>query len=167
MKSYKCIFSLIVLTHIFSAGLAQNGNNMSVTDRSSVSIDMNALIAAGVHSEKIVDNSQWINYSLFVSPSEPLSSISVELSSGNIPNGMELYIQAGHNTGSGRGKLGRPTGKIRVDNVPKVLISDIGTSFTGNGKHQGHRLILSMVITDFSLLQPGDYTIYILYTLKQ
>ncbi|EKD30646.1 MAG: hypothetical protein ACD_77C00500G0002 [uncultured bacterium] len=167
MKSYKCVLSLIILTLIFRTGLAQNGNNMSVTDRSSVSIDMNALIAAGVHSEKIVDNTQWINYSLFVSPSEPLSSISVELSSGNIPKGMELYIQAGYNTGSGRGKLGRPTGKIRVDNVPKVLISDIGTSFTGNGKHQGHRLILSMVITDFSLLQPGDYTIYILYTLKQ
>ena len=167
MKSLQFALSLVILTSIFRTGLAQNSNNMSVTDRSSVSIDMNALIAAGVHSEKIVDNTQWINYSLSISPSEPLSSITVELSSGNIPNGMELYIQAGYNTGSGRGKLGRPTGKIRVDNVPKVLISDIGTSFTGNGKHQGHRLILSMVITDFSLLQPGDYTIYILYTLKQ
>lgn len=167
MKSLKYILSLIIITLIFRAGRSQNNNSMSVTDRSSVSIDMSSVIAAGIHSEKIVDNTQWINYSLFVSPSEPLSSISVEIASGSVPSGMELYIQAGYNTGSGRGKLGRPTGKIRVDNVPRVLISDIGTSFTGNGKHQGHRLILSMVITDFALLQPGDYTIYILYTLKQ
>lgn len=167
MKSFKCILSLITFTLIFLSGWAQNGNNISVTDRSSVSIDMSALIAAGIHSEKIVDNTQWLNYSLDVNPAEPLSSVSVSIASGTVPNGIDLYIQAGYYKGSGRGKMGRPTGKIRIDNVPKVLINDIGKSFTGNGKHQGHQLVLSMIITDFSLLQPGDYTIYILYTLKQ
>jgi len=167
MKPKKYLFALIVITLIFRVGWAQNNNSMSLTDRSSVSIDMSALIAAGKNTEKVVDNTQWINYSLEVNPSEPSASISVAIASGNITNGMELYIQAGYYTGSGHGKTGRPTGKIRVDNVPKVLINDIGTSYTGHGKHQGHQLILSMVITNFALLQPGDYTLYILYTLKQ
>ena len=157
----------IVFSLIYTVGIAQNNNNLYVTDRSSVIIDVSAIISTGIFSEKIVDNTQWINYSLDVSPSEPLSSISVSIASGTVPNGIELYIQAGSHVGSGRGKTGRPTGKIRIDNVPKVLINDIGNSYTGNGKNQGHQLTLSMVITDFSLLQPGDYTLYILYTLKQ
>jgi len=167
MKPKKYLLALILITFIFRVGWAQKSNSLAVTDRNSVSIDMSELIAGGINNEKIVDNKQWINYSLDISPTEPLLSISVELVSGNIPNGMELYIQAGYYTGSGWGKLGRPTGKIRVDNVPKILINDIGKSNTGNGKHQGHRLLLSMVITNFALLQPGDYTLYILYTLKQ
>ncbi len=148
------------------AGLAQN-NNLYVTDRSSVLIDVSAIISAGIFTERIVENTQWINYSLDISPSDPLSSISVSIASGSVPKGIELYIQAGSHVGSGRGKTGRPTGKIRIDNIPKVLINDIGNSYTGNGRNQGHQLTLSMVITDFALLQPGDYTLYILYTLKQ
>ena len=165
MRSKKYLFVLIVLSLITTAVLGQN--SLSVSERSSVTLDLSALIAAGKNTEMVTDNAQWINYSLEVNPAEPVASISVSIASGNIPNGVELYMQAGYYTGSGRGKTGRPTGKIRVDHVPKVLINDIGTSFTGHGKHQGHQLTLSMVITDFSLLQPGDYTLYLQYTLKQ
>jgi hypothetical protein len=165
MNSKKYLLALIVITLTSPVGWAQN--SMSVSDQSSISIDLSAIVTAGMHTEMVVDNSQWINYSLDVNPAEPYASISVEIASGNIPNGIELYMQAGYHTGSGRGKTGQPTGKIRIDNMPKVLINDIGTSFTGHGRHQGHQLILSIVITDFALLQPGEYTLYIQYTLKQ
>ena len=165
MNQIKYLSAFIVFTLIFQVSRAQN--SISVTERSSVSIDLSAIIAAGKNIEMVIDDSQWINYSIELSPSETLASISVEIASGNIPNGMEFYMQAEHYTGSSRGKTGRTTGKIRVDHVPKVLINDIGTSNTGHGKHQGHQLILSMVITDFSLLQPGAYSLYIQYTLKQ
>lgn len=165
MNRKKYLLALIVITLISPVGWAQN--SMSVSDRSSISIDLSAIATAGMHTEMVADNTQWINYSLEVNPAEPFASISVEIASGNIPNGIELYIQAGYYTGSGRGKTGRPTGKIRIDHMPKVLINDIGTSFTGHGRHQGHQLILSIVITDFALLQPGEYTLYIQYTLKQ
>jgi hypothetical protein len=167
MKIINYLSMSIVFSLIFIIGMAQNSNNLYVTERSSVFIDVSAIISAGIYAEKIVDNTQWVNYSLDISPSEPLSSISVSIASGTVPKGIELYIQAGSHVGSGRGKTGRPTGKIRIDNVPKVLINDIGNSYTGNGKNQGHQLTFSMVITDFSLLQPGEYTLYILYTLKQ
>jgi len=165
MNSKNYLVALIIITLTSPAGWTQN--SLSVTDRSSVSIDLSALIAAGKNTELVADNTQWINYSLEVNPAEPFASISVAIASGNIPNGMELYMQAGYYTGSGQGKTGRPSGKIRIDHMPKVLINDIGTSFTGNGRHQGHQLILSMVITDFALLQPGEYTLYIQYTLNQ
>ena len=165
MNSKNYLVALIIITLTSQAGWTQN--SLSVTDRSSVSIDLSALIAAGKNTELVADNTQWINYSLEVNPAEPFASISVAIASGNIPNGMELYMQAGYYTGSGQGKTGRPSGKIRIDHMPKVLINDIGTSFTGNGRHQGHQLILSMVITDFALLQPGEYTLYIQYTLNQ
>ena len=165
MNSKKNLFVLIALSLITPAVKAQN--SLSVSERSSVTLDLSSLIAAGKNSEMVADNSQWINYSLDINPAEPLASISVAIASGDIPSGIGLYMQAGYYTGQGQGKAGRPTGKIRIDHVPKVLINDIGTSFTGHGKHQGHQLILSMVITDFSLLQPGDYTLYLQYTLKQ
>ena len=165
MNPKKYLLALIVITLISPVGWAQN--SMSVSDRSSISIDLSAIVTAGMRTEMVADNTQWINYSLEVNPAEPFASISVEIASGNIPNGIELYMQAGYYTGSGRGKTGQPSGKIRIDHVPKVLINNIGTSFTGNGRHQGHQLILSIVITDFALLQPGEYTLYIQYTLKQ
>lgn len=165
MNKVKFLSALMVFTLIFQVSRAQN--SLSVTERSSVSIDLSAIIAAGKNTELVTDDSQWINYIIAMNPSETLASISVEIASGTIPNGMEFYMQAGPFTGTGKGKTGRTTGKIRVDHVPKVLINDIGTSNTGHGKHQGHQLILSMVITDFSLLQPGNYSLYLQYTLKQ
>ena len=167
MKQRKYLLALIVITLISPVGWAQNNNSVSVSNQNPISIDLSAIIKAGVHSEMVADNTQWINYDLEINPAEPAATISVEISSGNIPPGMELYLQAGNYNGSGRGKAGRPTGKIRLDHMPNVLINDIGSSNTGHGKHKGHQLTLSMVITDFGLLQSGDYTIYLQYTLKQ
>ena len=162
MKYSRFLFTII--TFISLEVWAQN--SLTLSERSFVTIDLSTLIQSGKNNEMIADNTQWINYALEMNPAEPMASISVSIASGSIPNGIELYMQASHYTGSGRGKTGKPTGKIRIDHVPKVLINDIGTSYTGRGKHHGHQLMLSMVITDFSLLQPGDYTLYIQYTLK-
>jgi hypothetical protein len=165
MDIKKYLLALFVFTLIFKVGCAQN--SLTVTDRNTTTFDMSAIIAAGNHTEMVVDNSQWINYSFTVSPSDPPGSISVSIASGVIPPGMEIYIQAGNENGLGHGKTGKPTGKIKLGNIPSVLINDIGTSYTGRGKHQGHQITLSIVIVDFALMQPGDYTLNLQYTLKQ
>jgi hypothetical protein len=165
MKHKKYFLPFIVITFLFKLGWAQN--SVSVTDHGSILIDMSAIIAAGMKTEMVADSTQWLNYSLDVNRNEPFGTISVEIASGNIPSGMEIYLQAGNYNGSYHGKTGRPVGKIKVDHMPMVLINDIGTSNTGNGKHKGHQLFLSVVITDYALLQPGDNTLYFLYTLKQ
>lgn len=166
---YKIIYFLIVIFVLFTTnnGFAQNSNSLSVTDRNPVALNMSTLTSAGMNNEIILDNSQWMNYAVETNPSEPYTSISVAITAGSVPPGIEIYLEAGFNHGSGYGKTGRPTGKIHLNNSPKVLINEIGSSNTGRGKHRGHRLTMSMVITDFSLLQPGDYSLYILYTLAQ
>lgn len=158
---------IMLFTSIFAT--AQSGHKMNklvVTESSSIHIDMNSVIAAGENSEKVMSNNQWLNYSLHVNPSDPVSSISVSVVSGNLPPGVEIYVQAGRHTGNGQGKTGVPAGKVKIDNVPKVILGGIGSSSTGNGNFQGHQIIFSMMITDFALLQPGNYTIYLQYTLN-
>jgi len=150
---------------MFQVGRTQN--NLSVTDRSTITFNMTAILVAGNHTEKVVDNNQWINYSFDLNYGDPFASISVAIASGNIPPGMEIYIQAGYDNGFGHGKTGKPTGKIKLGNIPTVLINNIGTSSTGRGKHKGHQLTLSIMIVDYALIQPGDYTINLQYTLKQ
>ena len=156
---------LVVFMIIFLKCPAQS--NLTVTDRSSITFDMTAILAAGNHTDMVVDNTQWINYAFVLNPADPYATISVGIASGAIPPGMEIYLQAGYYNGSGRGKAGRPTGKIKLGNIPTVLINDIGSVDTGHGKHKGHQLTLSIVITDYALLQPGDYTLNLIYTLKQ
>ena len=165
MDKIKYLLPLIVIMTIFLKCPAQN--NLSVTDRSTMTFDMTAILVAGNHTEMVVDNTQWLNYSFELNPADPYASITVAISSGTIPSGMEIYVQAGYYNGSGRGKAGRPTGKIKIGNIPNVVINDIGSMNTGHGKHQGHQLTLSIVITDYALLQPGDYTLNLQYTLKQ
>src|ERR1035437_7367142 len=165
MDTKKYLLTLIIITLIFRVGWAQN--SLLVTNRNTTTFDMSSIIAAGMHTEMVVDNTQWMNYSFTVSPSDPPGTITVSLASGDIPSGMEIYIQAGYENGFGHGKTGKPTGKIKNDHIPAVLINDIGTSSTGNGKHKGHQINISIMITNFALLQPRDYTLNLQYTLKQ
>jgi len=164
MNLKRALVILLFIQLISFAGWAQK--NLSVTQRKSVTFDLSALIASGTNNEMVTDNSQWINYTMQVHHGDPLSSISVGIASGTIPSGIELYMQADYDNGSGWGRVGTPAGKVKVDYAPKVLINGIGNSSTGNGKHKGHKLIFSLVITDFALLQSGDYTLYIQYTLN-
>lgn len=157
---------ILSTTVIVTAQSGHKMNKLVVTESSSINIDMKSVIAAGENSEKVVSNNQWLNYSLHVNPSDPVSSISVSVVSGSLPPGVDIYIQAGRHTGNGQGKTGVPAGKVKIDNVPKVILGGIGSSSTGNGNFQGHQIIFSMMITDFALLQPGNYTIYLQYTLN-
>ncbi len=166
MKTPKYIL-LLILIYFSLANFAQNSNSMSITNRNTSSYDLSGIYTAGKRPEKIVDNSQWMNYSIKVTPSDPLKSISVSIASGTIPPGVELYLEADSDNGSGTGKKGKPTGKIKLSNVPQVLIHEIGTCNTGNGKFRGHKLTMSIVITNFGLLEPGYYNLYIIYTLNQ
>jgi hypothetical protein len=165
MDIKKYLLALFVFTLIFMVGCAQN--SLAVTDRNTTTFDMTSIIAAGNHTEMVVDNTQWMNYSFNWNWPDPYATVSVAIASGSIPPGMEIYIQAGNYNGSGHGKAGKSTGKIKLNNIPNELINQIGNVNTGHGKYQGHKITLSIVIVDYALIQPGDYTINLQYTLKQ
>ena len=164
MDTKKYIYILLTLVCISAS--AQNRNNLTVTNRTSSVLNISAIHSAGKAMEMVLDNTQWINYSVNINQSEPMESISASIASGSIPPGVEVYLEASHDHGSGWGKKGKPTGRIKLGSVPNVLIDEIGTCNTGNGKYHGHKLTLSVVITDYALLQSGEFNLYIQYTLN-
>lgn len=169
MNQKKYLLVLIIVTLIFREGWAQN--SQSLVNQSPIPIDLTAILAAGGSTETDIskDNKQWINYSFHKNANDPSASITVAIASGNLPPGIEIYIHAGDyiDQGNNPGHIGQSTGKIRVDHVPQVLIYDIGTCDTGKGKRHGHKITYSVEVTDYALVQSGDYTLFLQYTLKQ
>lgn len=142
-------------------------NNISLSKREPIYMDLTPSFNTSLPENIITDNSQWLNYTTLVHPSEPTISISVEVASGSIPEGLELQIEASNYIGISKGKPGTTTGKIPVTNMPRILIDNIGTCYTGSGRNEGHQLTLSFVITDYSKIQSGTTTIYVQYTITQ
>lgn len=164
MKKQTIIFCILLLS-ISSISYAQN--RLSVSKSNPILMDLTPKNNAGLSPDVIIDNSQWLNYTTLVHYSEPTLSITVEVVSGSIPEGMELQIEASPYRGMSKGNHGRPTGKITVSNIPRVLIDNIRTSYTGSHRNEGHQLTFTYIITDYAKVKSGNYTIYVQYTITQ
>ena len=164
MNKLRIIF-WILLFLISCVSNAQN--SISVTNINPIYMDLTSSFNAGLQKSIITDDSQWLNYTTLVHPSDPTISITVEIASGSIPEGLEMQIEASPYMGMSKGKQGTPTGKITVTHIPRVLIDNIGTSYTGSGRNEGHRLTYSFKITDYSKLLSGTTQVYIQYTITQ
>jgi len=162
----KTIFTFCILL-LFASSALYAQNSLTVSKRSPIYMDLTPSYNAGLPKKVITDESQWLNYTTLVHPSEPNISITVEVASGSIPDGMELQIEAKPYVGMSKSRQGMPTGKIRVSNRPRVLIDNISTCYTGSGRNEGHQLIFSFIITDYSKVRSGISTIYVQYTITQ
>jgi hypothetical protein len=147
--------------------VSQAQNSISLSNRNPIYMELTHSFNAGVPGQIISDDSQWLNYTTLVHPSEPTFSITVEVAMGSIPDGLELQIEASPYAGRSNGKVGTPTKKITLTHIPRVLINNIGTCYTGSEKNEGHRLTFSIVVKDYSKLKSGTSTIYVLYTITQ
>lgn len=162
----KKIFFLCIFCLSFSFLLAQNRNSVSVTNRNEAAFNLTKIYRAGMEAEAVTDESQWLNYSVKTNAEDPFQSVAVSIASGSIPPGIEVFLEAGNESGKGWGKTGNPTGKIKLSNLPTVLISEIGTCETGKGKNKGHKLTMTIMVVDYAKIQPGDFNIYLQYTLQ-
>ena len=156
-----CIFLIIIC----SASYAQN--RISVSKRSPIYMDLSPTNAAGLSKQIITDDSQWLNYTALVNPSDPTLSITVQVTSGSIPKGMELQIEAKPYVGLSKGKQGTPTGKISLSHRPRVLIDNISTCYTGSGRNEGHQLSFKFIITNYAKIRSGTSAIFVQYTITQ
>lgn len=108
----------------------------------------------------------WINYSASLSPNSPFKNIAAQIVSGKVPAGTQLLLEASDYSGGGSGQLGSSEGAIELQNTTQVLLSNIGGSFTGKGPSNGHSLLYTLNITNYSLLDHEDTTtLTIMYTL--
>ena len=142
-------------------------NTISISNSNMLSLEFASPYNPGSKVSDISNNYKWLNYSIVHTLPEPAFSISVEISSGTIPDGMELRLVAGACTSSGGGQPGTPTGVITLSNQPQTLISNIGTCSTGTGINVGHQLTYSFVITNFSQLSATSAPINLLFTIIQ
>ena len=117
-------------------------------------------------SANSTDNTKWINYSSSISPTSSFKNISAQITSGLVPDGVELNLQAGIYGGSGQGVLGTPVGLITLNNTAQNIITGIGGAFTGDGINNGHQLTFSLSIDDYGLLDyDNSSTIEVTFTI--
>jgi hypothetical protein len=159
--------ALLLSIFIFSHILALGQNSIEISKRAPINLDLRNISISEKKGKIIADNSQWLNYTVLIGEADPPVSISVNIESGSLPQGIELNVEALEYRGFSRGKMGKPAGPINLSHIPKVLLRNIGTSYSGSGRNEGHQLLFSFKITDFAKLEPGINTIYIQYTITQ
>ncbi len=160
-------YIIVLLIILLLQGCLYAQNSISLSNRSPKYVDFKPSYNQGDSKQIIIDDSQWLNYTTLVDPSDPTISISVEIANGSVPKGMELEIDASSYIGKAKGKAGIPNSKIKVTNIPRILINNIGTCYTGSGRYEGHKIIISFKIVDYSKVQTGLHSIDLLYTITQ
>lgn len=91
----------------------------------------------------------WINYSSIIgSKTEPSRDITVQITSGKVPEGLELTAIAAKDAGMGDGSMGTPTAKIILDNSAQEIIKGVGSAYTGNGVSKGHQLTYQLALNE-------------------
>ena len=155
----------IVLIFMNNVSLAQNSISLSTTN--SIVMDFIAPFEPGSPIEPIADNSKWLNYRVTVTPPQPSVSITAEITSGTISDGLQLQLQAGTFNGPGGGNPGTPTGNIILKNTSQVIVSNIGTCNTDIGPNVGHQLTYTLSISNYSLVNSSSSTVNVLFTITQ
>lgn len=158
---------ILLIFFITSSFVSSAQNTVSIYSSSSISLDLISPFIAGAAVSNVSANTSWLNYNIVHTPPEPTFSITVEISTGTVPDGLELRIEAGTYTGPGGEQPGTPTGELVITNEPQILVNNIGTCNSGSGPDVGHQLTYSYIITNYSQLSASSGTINILYTIIQ
>lgn len=160
-----CLLTVFITISTLSV-FSQAGNSIALSGRTVTGFNIANITQPGGQPTSIIDDTQWINYSVKSTSSEPFYAISVSVASGSIPPGITIFLLAGEDAGGGFGRAGRPTGNVQVGYTPIAIINEIGNSNTGSGKNKGHKITLSIIVSDFTQLQSADYNLNIVYTLQ-
>lgn len=92
------------------------------------------------------DNSKWINYSAWTIQIGSAYKIVAQISS--LMDGIDLHVEAGQAVGAQGSGIGTPTGKVKLGQLQKDIITSISYAVTGNGINHGHQLTYSLSISD-------------------
>lgn len=113
-----------------------------------------------------INDDLWINYTSCLASGGSSRSVSVQVASGTIPEGVQLILSPSGYSGNGQGTHGSPVGEIILSQTPQTLISGIGRCFTGDGQNNGHKLNYTIRISDYNLLNIDESSnIQIAFTL--
>jgi hypothetical protein len=114
---------------------------------------------------KSVNSEIWINYSSIIGKkTEPKRDVTVEITDGNVPDGLKIVLQASKDAGQGEGTVGEPLGDLDLSNAAQKLIGGVGSAYTGNGPNAGHNLTYTLKLiegkyADLDFDQTGSITV--------
>ena len=97
-----------------------------------------------------IERSLWLNYSSIVANETKTRKVTVQISEGTVPSGVELKVSAAEAIG-GVGSVGSSVGEVTLTNSPKDLVMGIGSCYTGEGAARGHKLTYAFTF------QPADF----------
>jgi hypothetical protein len=117
--------------------------------------------------KRTTDQKLWLNYSSALANPQNTRSIVAEITGGGLPEGVSLNVEASRHQGMGDGQFGKSAGKVVLGNQPKVIITNVGNCFTGDGESNGHQLTFSIEVSDYSKISAANESSFtILYTLS-
>lgn len=162
----KQIVGLFLFFIVCSGAYAQN--SISVSNQIPQYMDLNSDDYPAGSQKMTFQYTEWINYTTLIdSYGEPAFSISVQLDSAHKPKGLELRVKADPYKGMSTGNVGTSTGMKAVLKSARVLIDNIGTSYTGSGREQGHRTVLFFSVPNYIKADTGTYKVNVVFTLMQ
>lgn len=122
-------------------------------NNSTVTLNLSSAIEAGEKAAVVMTNNEkWINFSSAVTSTAAPRSISVKIEDGQVPSGIYLKLSTSSYMGIGQGLLGLPAGILTLNSTPQTIVSGIRGAYTGDGINNGYKLIYSLEIYDYTLL---------------
>jgi len=109
----------------------------------------------------------WINYASIVEDGFT-NEITIQISSGYIPPGIQVKVLPGDYTGNGKGEVGTAIEQIVLSQKPRAIIGNIGSCYTGKGVNNGHKLSYVWETTDNNknIEDYANCSITVTYTIK-
>lgn len=108
----------------------------------------------------------WLNYSSIVAGTST-RNIQVRVTSGTLPSGTDLTVQAAAPTG-GEGTLAAAGSVITLSTTNQSLLSGIGSAYTGDGANNGHQLTYNLALASggyANLKSDASTTVTVTYTI--
>lgn len=109
----------------------------------------------------------WLNYTSVTSTTDPNRTISVQITGGTVPTGLELNLTAAAPTGVGT--LGAPGAALTLTTASaQTVLAGIGSCYTNDGHGEGSNLTYSLSETSgsFSSLTEVSEALTITYTIS-
>lgn len=114
----------------------------------------------------IANTTKWINYTSAIAAGGLTKRISASVNQ-TIP-GINIRLQAAAASGSGGGTLGTGASQVTLATTAVNIITGIGAAFTGNGANNGHRITISLVVSNYANLNTRTNTpVVITYTITE
>jgi hypothetical protein len=101
-----------------------------------------------------------------VTPDQMPRSITVSVAEQAVPTGFEVGVVV-LPPDNAVGVLGASTGRVVLDSIPRTVISQIGTGWTGSDYEDGARVLYDLGILSHEALEIGSFEIEVLFTITE